>query len=71
MTGTHMSGAGSARVPLAAAVEEAVSTLRSNPELAVGVALGLVVVVVLFWLAIRRLRRTNGESFLRVLRNVR
>ena len=64
-----MSGAGSARVPLAAAVEEAVSTLRSNPELAVGVALGLVVVVVLFWLAIRRFRRTKGESFLRVLRN--
>jgi len=64
-----MLGAGSARVPLAAAVEEAVAAVRSNPALAVGAAVGLVVVLALVWLVIRRLRRTTGESFLRVLRN--
>ncbi|MEF8837942.1 MAG: DHHA1 domain-containing protein [Haloarculaceae archaeon] len=63
-----MPGAGAGRTPLASRYEEAVSILRSNPELAAGVAVALVVLLFVLWAAIRRLRRTKGETFLGVLR---
>jgi nanoRNase/pAp phosphatase (c-di-AMP/oligoRNAs hydrolase) len=64
-----MSGPGIGLAPLSSAVEEGISTLRANPELVAVATLGLLLLIVVLWLVIRRLRRSRGEQLRRVLRD--
>ncbi len=63
-----MSGAGSGGLPPASVVDEAEAAVRAHPELVALAIAGVVLLVLLLWVVIRRLRRTKGEEFERVLR---
>ena len=65
-----MSGAGIGPSPVSSVVDEAVSTVREQPELAVLAAVGLLVFLLVLWVVVRRLRRTKGEKLQRVLAGV-